>query len=140
MGWAWSLNQFRSLRWNLTASAARPNPQGSYKYGQVNITRTIKLINSVSKTNGKLRYALNGVSHVDPETPLKLAEYYGIPDKVFKYDTVPDDPSPSVGSTVTLQPNVLNVTYRDFIEIIFENPEKSIQSYHLDGYSFFAVA
>lgn len=106
----------------------------------MNITRTIKLINSVSKTNGKLRYALNGVSHVDPETPLKLAEYYGIPDKVFKYDTVPDDPSPSVGSIVTLQPNVLNVTYRDFIEIIFENPEKSIQSYHLDGYSFFAVA
>lgn len=26
VGWAWSLNQFRSFRWNLTASAARPNP------------------------------------------------------------------------------------------------------------------
>ncbi|KAL0369977.1 UNVERIFIED_CONTAM: L-ascorbate oxidase [Sesamum angustifolium] len=46
-GIAWSISQFRSFRWNLTASAARPNPQGSYKYGKINITRTIKLVNSV---------------------------------------------------------------------------------------------
>lgn len=139
VGWAWSLNQFHTFRWNLTASAARPNPQGSYKYGQINITRTIKLVNSVSKSNGKLRYALNGVSHVDPETPLKLAEYFGISDKVFKYDTIPDNPSPNIGNAVTVQPNVLNITHRNFIEIIFENPEKTIQSYHLDGYSFFVL-
>ncbi|TKY47851.1 L-ascorbate oxidase-like [Spatholobus suberectus] len=139
VGWAWSLNQFQSFRWNLTASAARPNPQGSYKYGHINITRTLKLINSVSRTKGKLRYGLNGVSHVDPETPVKLAEYFGVSDKVFKYDTIPDNPSPNIGTTLPLQPNVLNFTYRNFIEIIFENHEKSMQSYHLDGYSFFAV-
>ncbi|KAF7826863.1 L-ascorbate oxidase-like protein [Senna tora] len=40
----------------------------------------------------KLRYALNGVSHVDPETPLKLAEYYGVGDKVFKYILMSDEP------------------------------------------------
>jgi L-ascorbate oxidase len=139
VGWAWSLNQFRSFRWNLTASAARPNPQGSYHYGSINITRTIKLVNSASREGGKLRYALNGVSHVDPETPLKIAEYYGIADKVFKYNTIKDMPSAKIGKVVT-QPNVLNQTFRNFVEIIFENHEKSMQSYHLDGYSFFAVA
>ncbi|KAK2434391.1 L-ascorbate oxidase protein [Trifolium repens] len=139
VGWAWSLNQFRSFRWNLTASAARPNPQGSYHYGQINITRTVKLINTVSREGGKLRYALNGVSHVDPETPIKLAEYFGIADKVFKYDTIPDMP-PSVPKTVTVQPNVLNFKHRTFIEIILENPEKSVQSYNLAGYAFFYVA
>ncbi|EEF38960.1 multicopper oxidase, putative [Ricinus communis] len=139
VGWAWSLNQFRSFRWNLTASAARPNPQGSYHYGSINITRTIKLVNSPSRAGGKLRYAINGVSHTDTETPLKLAEYYGIADKVFKYDTIKDDPPPKITEVVT-QPNVLNMTFRNFVEIIFENPEKSIQSWHLDGYSFFAVA
>ncbi|CAI8617629.1 unnamed protein product [Vicia faba] len=138
-GWAWSLNQFRSFRWNLTASAARPNPQGSYHYGQINITRTVKLINSVSRDNGKLRYAINGVSHVDTETPLKLAEYFGIADKVFKYDTIPDMPT-SVPTSVKMQPNVLNFKHRTFIEIIFENPEKSVQSYNFGGYAFFAVA
>ncbi|EEF38961.1 multicopper oxidase, putative [Ricinus communis] len=139
VGWAWSLNQFRSFRWNLTASAARPNPQGSYHYGSINITRTIKLVNSASTTGGKLRYAINSVSHVEPETPLKLAEYFGVANKVFKYDTFQDNPPAKIGKIVS-QPNVLNMTFRNFVEIIFENPEKSIQSWHLDGYSFFVVA
>ncbi|MFQ6622430.1 hypothetical protein Gotur_002054 [Gossypium turneri] len=139
VGWAWSLNQFRTFRWNLTASAARPNPQGSYKYGSINITRTIKLANTAHKVDGKLRYALNGVSYVEPTTPLKLAEYYNVADKVFKYDNIPDDP-PSKITKVTMEPIVLNMTHRNFVEIIFENRETAIQSYHLDGYSFFAVA
>ncbi|KAG4167673.1 hypothetical protein ERO13_A13G210600v2 [Gossypium hirsutum] len=139
VGWAWSLNQFRTFRWNLTASAARPNPQGSYKYGSVNITRTIKLANTAQKVDGKLRYAINGASYVEPTTPLKLAEYYGVADKVFKYDTIPDDP-PAEITKITMEPVVLNLTHRNFMEIIFENRETAIQSYHLCGYAFFAVA
>ncbi|KAL0418086.1 UNVERIFIED_CONTAM: L-ascorbate oxidase [Sesamum radiatum] len=127
-----------SSRWNLTASAARPNPQGSYKYGKINITRTIKLVNTRSSSNGKLRFGINGVSHVDAETPLKLAEYYGVADKVFTYNLMKDEPQE--GNKVEVAPNVVNGTYRNFIEIIFENHEKTIQTWHLDGYSFFAVA
>ncbi|KAH7532263.1 hypothetical protein FEM48_Zijuj04G0001300 [Ziziphus jujuba var. spinosa] len=141
VGWAWSLNQFRTFRWNLTASAARPNPQGSYHYGSINITRTIKLVNSAGRVDGKLRYAINGVSHTDPATPMKLAEYYGVADKIFKYDTIPDRPADNVEEQkIVMQPNVVNQTFRDFVEIVFENHEKSLQSWHLDGYSFFAVA
>ncbi|GAB2229199.1 hypothetical protein Droror1_Dr00023336 [Drosera rotundifolia] len=139
VSWAWSLNQFRTFRWNLTASAARPNPQGSYKYGQINITRTIKLANTDGTVDGKLRYSINGASHVDTETPLKLAEYYNIAEKVFKYDTIQDVPGPD-SNQIKLSPVVLNATFRNFIEIIFENHEKGIQSWHLDGYSFFPVA
>ncbi|KAG8380374.1 hypothetical protein BUALT_Bualt06G0008800 [Buddleja alternifolia] len=140
VGWAWSLSQFRSLRWNLTASAARPNPQGSYHYGKINISRTIKLVNSASSVDGKLRYAVNGVSHTNPETPLKLAEYFGVADKVFKYDIIKDEPAADVGNKIMIAPNVINITHRDFVEIIFENHEKSVQSWHLSGYAFFAVA
>ncbi|PKI65593.1 hypothetical protein CRG98_013986 [Punica granatum] len=122
----------------LFTCAARPNPQGSYHYGQINITRTIKLVNSATKLNGKLRYAINGVSHLNSETPLKLAEYFGAADKVFKYNVISDDPKEV--NLVTVESNVLNVTFRTFVEIILENHEKSIQSWHLDGYSFFAVA
>ncbi|URE25838.1 L-ascorbate oxidase [Musa troglodytarum] len=138
VGWAWSFNQWRSFRWNLTASAARPNPQGSYHYGSINITRTIKFFNSVGHVNGKRRYALNAVSHQDTATPLKLAEYFGIADKVFKYDIIGDDP-PASTAPIEIAPNVMNATFRNFIEIIFENPERSMQAYHLDGYSFFPV-
>ncbi|CAN0887447.1 L-ascorbate oxidase homolog [Linum grandiflorum] len=140
VGWAWSLNQFRSFRWNLTSNAARPNPQGSYHYGQIEITRTIKLVNSAGLVDGKLRYAINGVSHVDGATPLKLAEYFGMSDKVFKYDTIPDMPTQeNAAAQIVVQPDVLNLTFRNFVEIVFENHEKSIQSWHLDGYSFFTV-
>ncbi|KMZ57718.1 laccase 16 [Zostera marina] len=141
-GWLWSRNQWDSFRWNLTASAARPNPQGSYHYGTINITRTIVLRNTVEKVNGKTRTALNGKSFTFPNdsTPLKLSEYYGIADKEFKYNAIPDKPLPkSAKIPVTIEPIVVNVTFRDFVEIILENPEKSLQSYHLNGYSFFPV-
>ncbi|XP_031484752.1 L-ascorbate oxidase homolog [Nymphaea colorata] len=141
-GVSWSVNQFRSFRWNLTASAARPNPQGSYHYGQINITRTIKIVNSKEKdAQGKLRYAINGVSHVQATTPLKLAEYFGVAEKVYDDSIIVDDPSAKSNSSSALRVEtaVLNGIFRDFVEIVFENHEKSLQSWHLDGYSFFAV-
>ncbi|CAL9145770.1 unnamed protein product [Musa hybrid cultivar] len=137
-GWAWSLNQWRSFRWNLTASAARPNPQGSYHYGSIDITRTIKLASSRAIIAGKNRYTLNGVSHVEADTPLKLAEYFGIGGKSFKYNLTSDEP-PSGGAPAILDTNVITIEFRTFVEIIFENPEKNVQSYHLNGYSFFLV-
>uniref|UniRef100_A0A453FT74 L-ascorbate oxidase n=1 Tax=Aegilops tauschii subsp. strangulata TaxID=200361 RepID=A0A453FT74_AEGTS len=138
-GWAWSINQWRSFRWNLTASAARPNPQGSYHYGQINITRTIKLSPSRGKVDGKERYALNGVSHTDPETPLKLAEYFNATKGVFEYNLVTDTP-PKEGTPIKVAPSVITAEHRTYIEIVFENPEKSIDTFHLDGYAFFACS
>ncbi|KAM0835007.1 hypothetical protein ACQ4PT_063222 [Festuca glaucescens] len=137
-GWAWSLNQWRSFRWNLTASAARPNPQGSYHYGQINITRTIKLMITRGHLEGKLKYGFNGVSHVDADTPLKLAEYFNVSDKVFKYNQMGDSP-PGVNGPMHVAPNVITAEFRTFIEVVFENPEKSMDSLHIDGYAFFAV-
>ncbi|KAJ4868803.1 SKU5 similar 13 [Raphanus sativus] len=139
VGWAWSLNQYRSFRWNLTASAARPNPQGSYHYGKINITRTIKLANTKSVVNGKVRLGLTVYHTLTPKTPLKLAEYFEMSEKVFKYNVIKDEPEAKI-TTLTVEPNVLNITFRTFVEIVFENHEKSMQSFHLDGHSFFAVA
>ncbi|BAB64824.1 putative L-ascorbate oxidase homolog [Oryza sativa (japonica cultivar-group)] len=138
-GWAWSINQWRSFRWNLTASAARPNPQGSYHYGQINITRTIKLCTSKGKVDGKERFALNGVSHVDDaQTPLKLAEYFNASSGVFEYNLIGDVP-PATTVPQKLAPNVISAEFRTFIEVVFENPEKSIDSFHINGYAFFAA-
>ncbi|KZV54445.1 hypothetical protein F511_09760 [Dorcoceras hygrometricum] len=118
-------------------SAARPiNPQGSYNYGKINITRTIKFVNSAGSVDGKLRYAVNGVSHIDPETPVKLAEYFG----VAKYSLISDEQPSGAGDKITMAPNVITAIFRNFVQIIFENHEKSVQLWHLDGYSFFPVA
>ncbi|KAF3674298.1 L-ascorbate oxidase -like protein [Capsicum annuum] len=132
---SWSLNQARSIRTNLTASGPRPNPQGSYHYGQINVTRTIRLANHAGLVDRKQRYAVNGVSFIPADTPLKLADYYNI-NGVFKVGSIPDQP---VGRHIHLDTAVMGADYRAFVEIVFENKENIVQSWHLDGYSFFVV-
>ncbi|OWM70623.1 L-ascorbate oxidase homolog [Punica granatum] len=131
----WSLNQARSIRTNLTASGPRPNPQGSYHYGMINTTRTIRLANSAGIVNGKQRYAVNSVSFIAPDTPMKVADYFKIPG-VFRVGSIQDNPT---GGGIYLDTSVMGVDYRTFIEIVFENNEDILQSWHLNGYSFFVV-
>ncbi|KAL7141322.1 hypothetical protein ABFS83_08G045700 [Erythranthe nasuta] len=132
---AWSIDQARSYRWNLTANAARPNPQGSFHYGTIVPTRTIVLANSAPVINGKQRYAVNGVSYINTDTPLKLADYYNIPG-VFSVNSIQSAPS---GSGASLATSVLGTSHHDFIEVVFQNDENAIQSWHLDGYDFWVV-
>ncbi|KAK4772091.1 hypothetical protein SAY86_013866 [Trapa natans] len=133
----WSINQARSIRTNLTASGPRPNPQGSYHYGQINVTRTINLVSSAGLINQKQRYGVNGVSFVPAadNTPLKIADYFGIPG-IFRVGSIPDSPS---SRQLVLDTAVMGADYRTFVEIVFENLESIVQSWHLDGYNFWVV-
>ncbi|GMH04653.1 hypothetical protein Nepgr_006493 [Nepenthes gracilis] len=131
----WSLNQARSIRTNLTASGPRPNPQGSYHYGMINTTRTIRLKSSAGQVNGKQRYAVNSVSFVPADTPLKIADYFNI-GGVFRVGSISDNP---YGGGIYLDTSVMGADYRAFVEIVFENTEDVIQSWHLNGYNFFVV-
>ncbi|XP_010555198.1 PREDICTED: L-ascorbate oxidase homolog [Tarenaya hassleriana] len=132
----WSIEQARSIRTNLTASGPRPNPQGSYHYGRVNISRTIVLESTAGQLNGKQRYAINGVSFVEADTPIKLADYFKI--GVFRVGNIPDTPRGGRGA-MRQETAVMGADHRAFVEIVFQNREKIIQSYHLDGYSFWVV-
>ncbi|KAK7324802.1 hypothetical protein VNO77_28654 [Canavalia gladiata] len=131
----WSLKQARSLRRNLTASGPRPNPQGSYHYGLINTTRTIRLQNSAPIINGKQRYAVNSVSFIPADTPLKLADYFKIP-AVFNLGSIPDNPT---GGGGYLQTSVMAADFRGYVEVVFENPEDTMQSWHIDGHHMFVV-
>ncbi|KAG9132095.1 hypothetical protein Leryth_023697 [Lithospermum erythrorhizon] len=130
-----SLYQARTIRWNLTASGPRPNPQGSYHYGMIKPARTIILANTATYINGKRRYAVNGVSFVQPDTPLKLADYFNI-GGLFSVGSIPDKPNYGNGY---LQTSVMHADFRSFAEIVFQNWEDTVQSWHIDGYSFFVV-
>ncbi|MCL7046554.1 hypothetical protein MKW94_000595 [Papaver nudicaule] len=120
---------------NLTASAARPNPQGTYHYGRQKIVKTIQLSNSQVKIKGKLRYAINGMSYINPSTPLKLADYFNIPGvfdlKSFNRRTA--------GAPAKFGTPVIAALLHDFIEIIFSNTENTIQSWYLAGNDFRVV-
>ncbi|KAK4759105.1 hypothetical protein SAY87_020406 [Trapa incisa] len=131
----WSVKQARTFRWNLTASAARPNPQGSFHYGEITPSRTIQLANSAPLINGKRRFAVNGVSYVNADTPLKLADYFNIPG-VFSTSSIQTFPTRSAASIAT---SVMPASLHEFIEIVFQNNERTVQSWHLDGYDFWVV-
>lgn len=130
-----SMNQARSIRWNVSAGAARPNPQGSFKYGQINVTQVYVLKNRPPELiNGKRRCTLNGISYQAPATPLKLADRFNLTG-VFKLD-FPERP---MNRTPKLDTSIINGTYKGFMEIILQNNDTTVQSYHMDGYAFFVV-
>ncbi|KAG9440742.1 hypothetical protein H6P81_020907 [Aristolochia fimbriata] len=131
----WSMQQARSIRWNLTANAARPNPQGSFHYGRIKPTKTIVLANSAPLINGKQRFAVNRVSFIGSDTPLKLADHFNIPG-VFSFNSIQAVPSSGPAYLAT---SVMPAYLHDFYEIVFQNNENTIQSWHLDGYDFWVV-
>ena len=101
----------------------------------MNVSRTIILESSAAQVQGKQRYAVNSVSFIPADTPLKLADYFKI-DGVFKVGSIPDRPS---GNSMYLDTSVMGADFRAFVEIVFQNHENIVQSWHLDGYSFWVV-
>lgn len=101
----------------------------------IKTSRTITLANSAPIINGKQRYAINSVSYVPGDTPLKLADYFKIPG-VFTLGSMPTSPT---WKNAYLQTSVMSANFREFVEIVFQNWEDTVQSYHIDGYSFFVV-
>ncbi|KAG2312496.1 hypothetical protein Bca4012_027040 [Brassica carinata] len=128
-----SIKQARSIKTNLTAF--RQNAEGSYHYGRIKISRTLILESSGGVVNKKQRYAINGVSFVPADTPLKLADYFKIKG-VFKEGSIPDKPG---RARIRLETAVMGVHHKDFLEIVFQNRELFVQTYHLDGYNFWVV-
>ncbi|XP_020271821.1 monocopper oxidase-like protein SKU5, partial [Asparagus officinalis] len=131
----YSMDQAKSIRWNVSASAARPNPQGSFRYGSINVTQVYMLENKPLVTiNGKQRATLNGISYSPPSTPLRLADQYNLKGVyTLDFPTKPLDEPPKLGTSL------MNASYKGFMEIIFQNNGTNVQTYHLDGHAFFVV-
>jgi hypothetical protein len=122
-------------RLNLSSGAARPNPQGSFKYGQITVTDVYVIVNRPPEMiEGRLRATLNGISYLPPATPLKLAQQYNI-SGVYKLDF----PKRPMNRHPRVDTSVINGTFKGFVEIIFQNSDTTVKSYHLDGYAFFVV-
>ncbi|GER35686.1 SKU5-like protein, partial [Striga asiatica] len=114
---------------------AGPTIEVDWSIDQARSYRTIILANTAPLINGKQRYAVNGVSYINPDTPLKLADHYNIPG-VFIVNSIQSTPS---GGGPSLGTSVLGASLHDFIEVVFQNNEDTIQSWHLDGYDFWVV-
>jgi len=78
------------------------------------MARTVRLQNSAPIINGKQKYAVNGVSFIPADTPLK-----------FNLGSIPDNPTGSGGYLQT--------------SVLAENPQDTVQSWQVDGHHFYVV-
>ncbi|CAN0909210.1 L-ascorbate oxidase homolog, partial [Linum grandiflorum] len=130
------VDQAKSIRWNLTAGAARPNPQGSFNVSNVTISQTFMLRGSKSssqQTNtGVVYYTVNDVSYTTPDTPLKLADLYGNGSGVYTLDQFSTNASASDGSR-DFQRGVFVAAgqHRGWLELVLINSLVGIDSWHL---------
>ncbi|KAM0069178.1 putative L-ascorbate oxidase [Helianthus debilis subsp. tardiflorus] len=133
---SFALNQAMSVRMNNSASGARPNPQGSFHYGSINVTNTYVLRSAPPvMINGTRRAAFNGVSFANPKiTPVRLADSHNVKGAYkLNFPKTPLDEPPRIARSI------INETYKGFVEIILQNNDTVVQSFHMDGYSFFVV-
>nr|GMD80959.1 monocopper oxidase-like protein SKU5 [Ipomoea batatas] len=124
-----------SARWNVTASGARPNPQGSFRYGSINVTELYVIQNKPPmKIDGKQRTTINGISFANPKTPIRLADWFKVKG-VYKLDF----PTKPLTGPPKIETSVINGSFRGFMEIILQNNDTKVHTYHLSGYAFFVV-
>ncbi|XP_059669147.1 monocopper oxidase-like protein SKU5 [Cornus florida] len=131
-----SVNQARSITWNLTTGAARPNPQGSFNVSNVTLSQTFILEGSIAEIHGNPRYTVNNVSNLIPDTPLKLADQLANGSGVYQLNQFP------VNSTLSASINgtfVVTGNHKGWLEIVFKNDLQVMDSWHLDGFGFYVV-
>ncbi|OVA17956.1 Multicopper oxidase [Macleaya cordata] len=131
-----SVNQAKSITWNLLSGAARPNPQGTFNVTNVTISKTFVLQASKAVINGVHRYAINNVSYLTPDTPLKLADYFVNGSGVYQLDAFPVD---SINLEAAYGTSVVTGIHKGWIEIVFKNNLDVMDSWHLDGFGFYVV-
>ncbi|XP_022747542.1 monocopper oxidase-like protein SKU5 [Durio zibethinus] len=132
-----SIDQAKSIRWNLTTGAARPNPQGTFNVSNVTLSQAFIVQGSAAEINGTPHYTVNNVSYLTPDTPLKLADAFANGGSgVFELDKFPTNSSnlEAVGGVF-----VATGIHKGWIELVLKNDLEVIDSWHLDGFGFFVV-
>ncbi|XP_027155682.1 monocopper oxidase-like protein SKS1 [Coffea eugenioides] len=132
-----SMHQAKQIRWNLTAGAARPNSQGSFNISKATISQNFNLHGGLAaEFNGILGYTVNNVSYLTPDTPLKLADYALNGSGVYSLDKYPANYTFPLTVKGTF---VVSGIHKAYAEIVFVNNHEAIDSWHLDGFGFWAV-
>ena len=116
--YGWSVNQARSFRWNLMAIEARPNPQGSLYYGAIQTSRMLVLASSSPALAGRRRCAVNGLSFVVPNMPLKFADNYNFTN-VIEWDSLRARPQGADGALPRAGAPVVRLDLHEFVEVVF---------------------
>ncbi|KAG5558709.1 hypothetical protein RHGRI_008614 [Rhododendron griersonianum] len=133
-----AMEQSESIRQDLNANVSGPSRQGSFNYSDlINSSEVFILRSTQPETiDGKLRATFNGISFKNPAYPIRLADQFDKSKDVYKLDfpnaTLPSGP-PRIATSL------INGTYNHSMELILQNNDTVVLSFHMDGYSFFVL-
>ncbi|KHN21284.1 DNA polymerase epsilon catalytic subunit A [Glycine soja] len=102
----------------------------------VTIIETFILNASTATIDGLSRYSVNNVSYLIPDIPLKLADFFSNRTGVYELDAFSKNTS---NANAVRGVFVSSALLKGWTEIVLENNLDIIDTWHLDGYSFFVV-
>ena len=70
--------------------------------------------------------------------PLKFADNYNFTN-VIEWDSLRARPQGADGALPRAGAPVVRLDLHEFVEVVFQNTENELQSWHLDGYDFWVV-
>lgn len=100
------------------------------------LSQTFILEGSISQIGSDLRYVVNNVSYLTPETPLKLADYFVNGSGVYTLDEFSVN---SVNAAAESGVFVASGIHRGWHELVFKNDLHVMDAWHLDGFGFYVV-
>lgn len=102
----------------------------------VTLSQTFILQGSLAKISRSARYTVNNVSYTVPNTALKLADYFNNGTGTYQLDAYSANSSNPVAVDGTF---VISGTHNGWLEIVFKNKLKAVDTWHLDGFGFYVV-
>ncbi|XP_059458431.1 monocopper oxidase-like protein SKU5 [Corylus avellana] len=130
-----SISHAKSIRWNMTTGAARPNPQGTFNVTNVTLSQTFILRASAAEIDGAPRYTVNNVSYLTPDTPLTVADNFLNGSGVYVVDAF----STNSTNIESVRVFVASGNHKGWIELLFKSDPEVMDAWHLDGFSFYLV-
>lgn len=100
------------------------------------LSQTFILQSTRAEINGAPRLVVNNVSYYTSNTPLKLADHLTNGSGVY---TLYQFPIQSVNSEAAYGISVVTGNHRGWVELVFKNDIDDMDSWNLDGFSFFVV-
>ncbi|XP_058206050.1 monocopper oxidase-like protein SKU5 isoform X1 [Rhododendron vialii] len=132
-----AMEQSMSIRQDLNATGGGPSQQGKFEYRLLKSSEVFILRSTQPSTiDGKLRATFNGISFKNPGYPIRLADQFDKSKDVYDLDfpnaTLPSGPS-------RIATSLINGTYNHSMELILQNNDTVVLSFHMDGHSFFVL-
>ncbi|KAF7148473.1 hypothetical protein RHSIM_Rhsim03G0196000 [Rhododendron simsii] len=132
-----AMEQSMSIRQDFNATGGGLSRQGAFNYGLLSSTELFILRSTKPVTiDGKLRATFNGISFENPGYPIRLADQFDKSKDVYNLDfpnaMLPSGP-PRIGTSL------INGTYDHPMELVLQNNDTVVLSFHMDGHSFFVL-